>query len=67
LTLWGSIALEIKSGSNIKKEHFNGLIALSKSMQNKNFKGIILYGGDEILPYKIDDFQFWIIPLKVFL
>lgn len=59
------VALEIKSGSNIKKEHFNGLIALGKTMKNKNFKGILLYGGDEILPYTIDDFKFWIIPLRV--
>lgn len=59
------VALEIKSGSNIKKEHFKGLVALAKTMKNKNFKGILLYGGDDILPYKVDDFRFWIIPLKI--
>jgi predicted AAA+ superfamily ATPase len=59
------VALEIKSGSNIKKEHFNGLVALAKAMKNKNFKGILLYGGDDILPYTIEDFKFWIIPLKI--
>lgn len=59
------VALEIKSGSSVKKEHFKGLLALAKTMKSKNFKGILLYGGDDILPYKIDEFKFWIIPLKV--
>ena len=59
------VALEIKSGSNIKSEHFKGLVALAKTMKNINFKGIVLYGGDQILPYKVDDYQFWAIPLKV--
>lgn len=59
------VALEIKSGSTIKKEHFNGLIALAKTMKKKNFKGIMLYGGNDILPYSIDEFKFWLIPLKI--
>jgi predicted AAA+ superfamily ATPase len=61
------VALEIKSGTNIKPEHFKGLVALAKTMQNRDFKGILLYGGDEVLPYKVDTFQFWIIPLKIFI
>lgn len=61
------VALEVKSGSNIKKEHFKGLIALAKTIKNRNFKGIVLYGGDNILPYSIDGFKFWIIPLKIFI
>ena len=59
------VALEIKSGSNIKSEHFKGLVALAKTMKNINFKGIVLYGGDKVLPYKIEEYQFWAIPLKV--
>ncbi len=61
------VALEIKSGSNIKKEHFKGLVTLAKTMKDRNFKGIILYGGNDILPYSVDEFKFWIIPLKVFI
>jgi len=59
------VALEIKSGSNIKSEHFKGLVSLAKATNNKNFKGIILYGGDEVFPYTFDDFRFWVIPLKI--
>lgn len=59
------VALEIKSGSNIKKEYFKGLVTLAKTLKNKPFKGIIFYGGDDVLPYNIDGFQFWAIPLKV--
>ncbi len=59
------VAIEVKSGSNIKKSHFKGLITLARTLTNKAFKGIILYGGNQILPYKVDEFQFWVIPLKI--
>ena len=59
------VAIEIKSGSNIKSEHFKGLLALARNMKNENFKAIVFYGGDKVLPYKIEEFQFWAIPLKV--
>lgn len=61
------VALEIKSGTNLKDEHFKGLIALASTIKENNFKGIVLYGGDEILPYKIAGFKFWALPLKIFL
>lgn len=59
------VALEIKSGSNIKPEHFKGLGTLAKTMNGKNFKGIVLYGGDKVLPFKFEEHQFWAIPLRV--
>jgi len=59
------VALEIKSGSNIKSEHFKGLVTLAKTTNSKNFKGIILYGGNEIFPYTFNNFKFWAIPLKI--
>jgi len=59
------VAIEIKSGSNIKSEHFKGLLALARNMKNENFKAIVFYGGDKVLPYKVEEFQFWAIPLKV--
>ncbi len=60
------VALEIKSGSRIKQDYFKGLVALARTIDPKRFKGIILYGGDKVLPYKIDEFTFWAIPLKIF-
>jgi predicted AAA+ superfamily ATPase len=59
------VAIEIKSGSNIKSEHFKGLLSLAKNIKNENFKGILFYGGDKVLPYKLEEYQFWAIPLKV--
>lgn len=58
------VGLEVKSGSNIKSEYFKGLLALARTIHNKKFKGIVLYGGDKVLPYTIEEFQFWAIPLK---
>ena len=59
------VALEVKSGSRIKEEYFKGLLALAKTIEPKRFKGIILYGGDKVLPYKVQGFTFWAIPLKI--
>ena len=59
------LAIEVKLSSTIKSEYFKGLLVLAKTIGNKNFKGIVFYGGDKILPYKIEDYQFWAIPLKV--
>jgi hypothetical protein len=61
------VALEIKSGTNLKTEHFKGLLTLANTIKNKNFKGIVLYSGDQILPYKVEEHQFWAVPLKIFL
>ncbi|MEA2111931.1 MAG: ATP-binding protein [Campylobacterota bacterium] len=61
------VALEIKSGSTLKTNHFKGLIALAKTMNKKSFKGIVLYGGEQILPYKVGEYQFWAIPLRIFM
>ncbi|MDF1878440.1 ATP-binding protein [Sulfurimonas sp. SAG-AH-194-C20] len=61
------VAIEVKSGSNIKKEYFKGLVALADTIKGKDFKGIILYGGNKVIPYKIQEYQFWVIPLKIFL
>ncbi|NOZ91261.1 MAG: ATP-binding protein [Epsilonproteobacteria bacterium] len=61
------IAIEVKSGSKIKKEYFYGLVTLARTLKEKSFKGILLYGGNQVLPYKVEEYQFWAIPLKVFL
>ena len=61
------VAIEVKSGSNIKKEHFKRLVALSNSIKDKYFRGIILYGGNQIITYKIENHLFWAIPLKIFI
>ena len=59
------VAIEVKSGSKIKKEYFKGLVTLAKTIEPERFKGIIFYGGNNVLPFKIDGFTFWAIPLKV--
>lgn len=59
------VALEIKSGSSIKKDQFKCLLALAKTVKDKNFKGIVLYGGDKMLPFKLEEYQFWAIPLRI--
>jgi predicted AAA+ superfamily ATPase len=59
------VALEIKSGSSLKPEHFKGLGSLAKNIQGKSFRGILLYGGNTVLPYTFGQHTFWAIPLKI--
>lgn len=59
------VAIEVKSGSNIKSEYFKGLVAVAETMKSRRFKGILFFSGDRVLPYKIGEYQFWVIPLKV--
>ena len=59
------VAIEVKLSSTLKSEYFKGILALAKTMKDKKFKGIVFYGGDKVLPYKIEDYQFWAIPLRV--
>lgn len=64
-SLGNIVAIEVKSSSTLKSDYFKGLLALAKRINNENFKGIVFYGGDKVLPYKIEEYQFWAIPLKV--
>jgi predicted AAA+ superfamily ATPase len=59
------IAIEVKSGTNIQKEHLKGLVKLAKNAKNCFVKGYIFYGGDKLLPISRDGYNFWLIPLSV--
>lgn len=46
------VGIEIKAGSAISSDSFKHLKWFSTAMcQNKNFKGIVLYTGQEVLPF----------------
>ena len=60
------VAIEVKSGTNIKEEHLKGLVQLAKNAGNCFLEGYIFYGGDKILPISKDGYTFWLVPLSVF-
>ncbi len=46
------IAIEIKSSTSVNPSSFKGLEHFEQEMPDAFFRGIILYGGDKIIPYK---------------
>jgi predicted AAA+ superfamily ATPase len=61
------IAIEVKSGTNIKEEHLKGLVRLAKNAGDNFLEGYIFYGGDKILPISKDGYTFWLVPLSAIL
>jgi len=45
------VAIEAKSSSSINSDDFKGLLELQSIAQDKFKKGIVLYNGDEIVPF----------------
>jgi predicted AAA+ superfamily ATPase len=59
------IAIEVKSGTNIKDEHLRGLVKLAKNAGDNFLQGFIFYGGEKILPISKEGYTFWLVPLSV--
>jgi len=45
------IAIEVKSSSSINLDDFKGILELQSIIQDKFKKGIVLYNGDELIPF----------------
>ena len=59
------IGIEVKAKATIKKADLKGMIELAKESKERFYKGIIFYGGDEIIPISVDGFLFYCVPLGV--
>jgi predicted AAA+ superfamily ATPase len=59
------VAIEVKSGTNIKEEQLKSLIRLAQNAGGNFLHGFVFYGGDKILPISKGDYTFWLIPLAV--
>ena len=59
------VAIEVKSGTNIKEEQLKGLIRLAQNAGGNFLHGFVFYGGDKILPISKGGYTFWLIPLAV--
>ena len=59
------VAIEIKSGTNIKEEHLRGLVRLAKNAKDNFLQGYIFYGGEKLLPISKDGYNFWLVPFSV--
>jgi uncharacterized protein len=45
------VGIEIKSAKSVGGQDFRGLRALAEAVGNRFFRGVVLYGGSEIVPF----------------
>ena len=56
------LGIEVKAGSVVKKEHFRHLVWFRDNLvKHTNFKGIVLYTGEHIIPFGKD---LWAVPIS---
>lgn len=57
------LGIEVKAGSNITPKHFHALKWFKYNVaKDRNFKGIVLYSGNDILPYGD---EMWAVPISL--
>ena len=45
------VGIEIKSAFQVKSEDFKGMRVLAEDAKDKFHRGIVLYGGEEVVPF----------------
>lgn len=59
------VGVEVKAKASIKKSDLKGMIELAKASKERFLRGIVFYGGDEIVPISIDGYIFYCLPLGI--
>ena len=57
------IGIEVKAKASITQRDLKGMIELANQAKERFDKGILFYGGDEIMPISAGDFLFYCVPL----
>jgi len=55
-----TIGIEVKASATLHKDDAKGLLKLGKLVQTERYRGILLYGGSEVLPFGKDT---WAVPI----
>ncbi|MDK9719484.1 MAG: DUF4143 domain-containing protein, partial [Trichlorobacter sp.] len=63
----GVVGVEVKASMTVKQADFNGLANLAEYAKDRFLHGILLYSGDKILPFKVNDRLFHAVPLSTLL
>ena len=59
------IGVEVKASATVRESDFKGLIKLSDYAGQHFQHGVLLYTGNEILPFKLKDREFHAIPFSI--
>ena len=59
------IGVEVKAKASINKKDLKGMLELARESKERFYKGIVFYGGDEVMPISVEGFLFYCLPLGV--
>ena len=60
------IGIEVKAAATIKPADFNGLAKLAAYASPRFESGIVIYSGEQILPFSVEGRRFYALPLGLF-
>jgi uncharacterized protein len=58
------VGVEVKASMTVKQEDFNGLASFADYAKDRFLHGVLLYSGDKVLPFKVNDRVFHALPLS---
>jgi predicted AAA+ superfamily ATPase len=58
------IGVEVKASMSVRQEDFFGLSAFAEYAGDRFLHGVLFYSGDKILPFRINDTQFYALPIS---
>jgi uncharacterized protein len=61
------VGVEVKASSSIRSEDFRGLVSLSEYAHGKMHRGVVLYSGANLLPFRVSNLTFHAVPLSYIL
>jgi hypothetical protein len=60
------IGLECKASASVNASDFRGLRALAAAAGKRLQHGVLIYSGEHVLPFKVDDRKFFAVPIGLF-
>ena len=61
----GLIGVEVKASATIVERDFKGLYQFATLVGKKFQRGVLLYGGSQLLPFRIGEFNFYAVPIGI--
>lgn len=57
------VGVEVKASATVRREDFKGLAALAELAEGSFERGVVLYGGERVLPFRVGERQFQAVPM----
>lgn len=61
------IGVEIKASASVNSADFSGLARLAECFKTRLDYGVLFYSGQEILPFKVNEYKFYALPIALLL